>query len=143
MKWLDLPPFWLLGCLVLTWLSPWSLPSGPLFWPGLICLILAGVLTAAALMEFRRQRTTPIPHMTPSAMITGGVFRLTRNPIYLADMLILLGFTLIWGKLLGFLLMPVLFVVLERRFIVAEERRLRREFPDAFAEYTQRTRRWL
>ncbi|MEM7720120.1 MAG: isoprenylcysteine carboxylmethyltransferase family protein [Pseudomonadota bacterium] len=143
MKWLDIPPIWLLVCLVAAWFSPWVLPFQPLFWLGLFSLILAGVLTLAALIEFRRRRTTPIPHMPPSALITGGVFRISRNPIYLADMLILFGFALIWGKLLGIVLLPVLFVILDRRFIRVEEAQLRTAFPEGFEAYKHQTRRWV
>ena len=143
MRLLDLPPIWLLFCLFLAWISPWIVPWGGLFWSGLLPILLAVVLTVAALWEFRRARTTVIPHQQPSALITAGIFGRTRNPIYLADMLILLGFALIWGKWVGFLLLPVLFVILERRFIRPEEQRLTAAFPEDFARYMEATRRWI
>lgn len=143
MRMLDLPPLWLLSCLVLTWISPWAILSGGAFWPGVLCLALAAGLTVAALLEFARARTTVIPHKMPSALIRSGVFRWSRNPIYLADLLILIGFALIWGKWLGLALLPVLFLVLDRRFIRAEEARLSAEFGEAFEAYKATTRRWF
>jgi protein-S-isoprenylcysteine O-methyltransferase Ste14 len=143
MKFLDLPPIWLAGALFLTWLSPWMLPWGPAFWPGILLLALAVGLALAAIREFARARTTLIPHLEPAALITGGIFRWTRNPIYLADVLILVGLALIWGKLAGLVLVPVLVVLLERRFIRGEERRLSAAFGTAFDTYAARTRRWL
>ena len=143
LKVLDLPPLWLVACLAVAWIVPWSVPWGAAPRPGYVCLALAAILVVAALFEFRRARTTPIPHQMPSALITTGVFRFFRNPIYLADLLILLGFALIWGSLLGLLLIPVLFAVLELRFILPEEERLRKAFPDAFEAYTRQTRRWV
>ena len=143
MRFLDLPPIWLLFCLALVWFSPWTVPWGGLFWMGLLPLLAAGVLTVLALLEFRRARTTVIPHQAPSALITSGIFGLTRNPIYLADMLILLGFALLWGKWSGFLLLPVLYLILDRRFIRPEEQRLRATFPETFAAYMKTTRRWI
>ncbi len=143
MRMIDLPPLWLLACLVLTWISPWGLPWGAAFWPGIVILGAAALLTIAALAEFARARTTVIPHQTPGALIKSGIFRWTRNPIYLADVLILLGFALIWGKLLGLLLVPGLAVLLERRFIRPEEDRLRSKFGDAFEAYSSATRRWF
>jgi protein-S-isoprenylcysteine O-methyltransferase Ste14 len=143
MTYLDLPPIWLVLCLMLARLVPLGLPWGAAFWPGAVLLMLAVLLVLAALHAFFRARTTVIPHQQPSALITSGVFRLTRNPIYLADVLILLGLSLIWGSLLGLLLVPALFVLLERRFILAEEARLMAAFPDAFAAYCKATRRWV
>lgn len=143
MKWMDLPPVWLVFFLVVTWFSPWDLvmPGGFIF--GLICLGVAAGLTLAALIVFRRHRTTVVPHREPSAIISTGVFRYTRNPIYLADLLILVGFSLIWGKLLGLMLLPVFFWILLERFIRGEEARLRAAFPDKFEAYQRATRRWL
>ncbi len=143
MRFLDLPPLWLIAFLVATWLSPVSLPWGGAFLPGVVLLGLAAGLTAAALWEFVRARTTVVPHKSPAALITDGIFRWTRNPIYLADVLILAGFTLIWGKALGVVLVPLLVLLLDRRFIRGEEARLRAAFGDEFQTYSERARRWL
>lgn len=143
MRFLDLPPIWLAGALALTWVSPWGLPWGTTFWPGIILLVVAAGLTLAALREFARARTTIIPHLQPAALITSGVFRWTRNPIYVADVLILAGLALIWGKIFGLVLVPVLVILLERRFIRGEEARLSAAFGPAFDAYAARTRRWL
>lgn len=97
----------------------------------------------AAFVEFRRAATTVIPRQDPSSLITGGVYRWSRNPIYLADVLILLGFVLIWGRALGFVLVPVLAVLLDRRFILGEEARLRAAFGEKFDAYAQQARRWI
>ncbi|MEM6385252.1 MAG: methyltransferase [Pseudomonadota bacterium] len=143
MKWLDLPPFWLLGCLFVTWPIPVRAAWAHWPWLGTLTLVIAAALVGAALFEFRRARTTPIPHLTPSALISNGIFRWTRNPIYLADLLILFGLSVIWAKPLGLLLVPVLWLILERRFILAEEARLQAEFPEGFAVYAGTVRRWL
>ncbi len=109
----------------------------------MVLLALAAVLTLAALVRFLAARTTFVPRRKPDALITSGVFRLTRNPIYLADLLVLAGFALFWGKALGLLLLPVLFLVLKYRFILGEEARLRAVFGPEFEAYAARTRRWL
>lgn len=142
-KWIDLPPLWLLGCLFLTWLSPSTSFLAKSFELGLGLLILAGGLVFFALLEFAKARTTVIPRQSPNALITSGVFRFSRNPIYLADVLVLMGFSLIWAKPLGLLLVPLFFVLLDRRFIRGEEQKLRAAFPDAFDDYVSMTRRWL
>ena len=61
-------------------------------------LILANQGMVLAIMEMRRARTTIIPHLDPKALIAGGIFRYTRNPIYLADVLILLGIFIVFTE---------------------------------------------
>lgn len=143
MRFIDLPPVWLLAALVAVWLSPWTLGWAWRFWLGLTLLGVAAFLTLAALREFSRARTTIIPHLDPKALITTGIFAWTRNPIYLADVLILLGLSLFWGKLLGLLLVLPFAWLLQKRFILGEEARLRAAFGDAFERYAANTRRWL
>lgn len=143
MKWIDLPPVWLLGCLVLTWLSPWEFPWGRAELIGIVVFAAGLGLAVAAVIEFRRAKTTVIPRLAPSALISSGVFRYSRNPIYLADVLILVGLSLYWGKLLGILLVPIFIAVITKRFILGEEARLRQTFGADYATYLGRTRRWF
>ncbi len=146
-KWIDLPPVWLLGFLGLAWVQARSLPLGAFGgWGALLgaVLILVGIaLAVAAVAAFRRHRTTVIPHMTPTSIVTTGIYSLSRNPIYLGDALILLGFVLRWDAVPSLILVPLFMVLIQRRFIRAEEARLAQEFPNAFAAYRAATRRWL
>ena len=141
MKFLDLPPFWLLACAFIAWNFKGPLPS--IFWPGLILLIVAAWIIIAALAAFRRAKTTVVPHQQPSALITDGIFRFSRNPIYLADVMILLGISLIWGSVAGLLLTLTLALVLDRRFIQPEEARLSTAFGADFEYYRGSVRKWL
>ncbi|MDD9978832.1 MAG: isoprenylcysteine carboxylmethyltransferase family protein, partial [Boseongicola sp.] len=112
-------------------------PLALVFW------LAAAFLFLAASMEFLRSKTSIIPRQTPSAMINGGIFRISRNPIYLADVLILAGVTFWTGSIIGFGLVPVLVWVLTQRFIVGEEAALRETFAEEFDEYSKNVRRWL
>lgn len=149
MKWLDLPPVWLVGFAALAWVQAQRFAFGlSLSHP--VTYLLAGlmvgggvVLAGLAAMEFRKQGTTIIPHETPSALIQSGIFSKTRNPIYLADALILAGLCLWWDAVLALVLVPVLVWILEKRFIVPEENRMRRVFRADYARYEQKVRRWL
>ena len=147
MRWLDYPPVWLVAFLGLGWAQVALMPAqGPGAWPGWLggALILAGVaLMLAAVPQFARAGTTVVPHRAPSALVTGGVYRLSRNPIYLADVLLLAGFFLRWEAWLSLLLVPVFVWVLEVRFIRPEEARLHRAFGDDFSAYCARVRRWI
>ncbi len=145
---LDMPPSWLVLFLVITWEQAMHAPfmtfRNPLLSDLGIALMLAGGgLMLWAFLFFRRLRTSVVPRRQPTALIDRGPYRFTRNPIYLADTAVLLGFSLWQGALLGVLLVPVFMKLIEIRFIRGEEAGLRQEFPDESAEFFRRTRRWL
>jgi protein-S-isoprenylcysteine O-methyltransferase Ste14 len=147
MKWIDLPPVWLAAFLAAAWwlggLS--GLSFGPV-WADLLGGLLVGggvVFMALAVSEMRRQRTTLVPHREADRLVTSGVFKRSRNPIYLGDSMVLAGLVLAWDAVLALPLVPVFVWVLERRFILPEEKLLRRKFRADFARYTQQTRRWV
>lgn len=147
MRHLDYPPVWLIGCLLLARAQAalWTPGSGApwAFWAG-GALVLAGLgLMLAAVPQFLRRGTTVVPHRPPSALVTGGIYRISRNPIYLGDVLLLAGFVLIWGAWPSLVLVPLLAFVLQRRFILPEEARLQAAFGDDFRAYRARVRRWL
>lgn len=144
---IDVPPVWLLAAITIMWLQArWigGIETGVLgLWigRGFICAGLG--LMVAALWEFRRAKTTPIPHHVPDAMITTGVFGLTRNPIYLGDVLILCGLGISFGALSVVVVLPGFIRLIDARFISAEEMRLARTFPDSFPAYKTSVRRWI
>lgn len=149
LKWIDIPPAWLLLCLVIAWAQSIYLPMGLSLGevvPDLLGGLLVGgglVLMALAVYEMRRQRTTVVPHLEADRLVTTGIFSRTRNPIYAGDVLVLAGLVLTWDAILSLPLVPILLWVLERRFVIPEEDRLRRKFRADFARYAQNTRRWV
>jgi protein-S-isoprenylcysteine O-methyltransferase Ste14 len=147
-KMIDVPPVWLALFLALAWLQGSYLPVGPA--PGGLGRVLgwglilgALVLIGLAAREFRRHRTTVVPHMPPEALVTSGVFALSRNPIYLADAMILAGCALLWQAWPSLILVPVFMWLIARRFILAEEARLRAAFGAQFDAYARNVRCWL
>lgn len=148
-KWIDIPPVWLAAFLLLAWLQKTYLPMGLNFgpvWADLLGGLLVGggiLLMALALFEMRRHHTTVIPHLEADALVTTGIFSRSRNPIYLGDAMVLAGVILYWDSVLALTTLPVFVWVLEKRFILPEERRLRRKFLAHYATYSQQTRRWL
>lgn len=135
MKWIDIPPVWLLGALVITWNVGQVQPFGlSLDFPLTQLLVGAGViLMLLAAMEMRKMRTTIIPHNEADSLVTSGIFKRTRNPIYLGDAVILAGLALRWDAVLALVLVPVFIWIIERRFIIPEENMLRRKFRADFA----------
>lgn len=142
---LDYPPVWLAGFAAAAWLAGEALPLRlPLARAAGWALIAAGVLLiAAAAAQMLARRTTLDPHGVPSTLVTQGVFRFSRNPIYLADVLILTGLCLAWDAAAALPLVPAFATIITRRFIRPEEARLAAAFPQAFAHWSARTRRWL
>lgn len=146
LKWVDMPPVWLAGAIALVWALDRVLPLGAfgvlgVFGPVLVALGLGLMVLAAGQMMLRR--TTVIPKSQPAALVSGGVFRICRNPIYLGDALVLAGLILWWDVPLGLPVLAGFVRVITRRFILAEEAVLRAAFGAAFDVWATRTGRWL
>ena len=111
-----------------------------------VVLIAAGTAVGlAGVWAFRRARTTVNPWRVhaSSELVVSGIYRRTRNPMYVALLLALLG----WGVYLAnafALLIALAFVPYMNRFqILPEERALREAYGEDFLDYTRRDRRWL
>lgn len=144
---LDLPPLWLGLFLSVVWLMGRAL-TVPLF--GTVGEALAGGLLAFglglmlwALRDMVRARTPFMPGRVPARLVTSGVFRLSRNPIYLGDTAVLLAGILYWDVPLALPLVPLFMLVIRERFIRGEEARLRAGFGGEYDEWAGRVRRWL
>lgn len=143
---IDLPPVWLLGHLALAYVL--GLLTPPFLgdvgrWLG-AGLVLAGLaLMAVAIVQMTLRRTTVIPRRNPSALVTTGVFSLSRNPIYLADALILTGAILWWDAALALPLVASFVSLITARFIRDEEARLTIAFGPEFDLWAARVRRWV
>ncbi len=103
---------------------------------GLLLLVLAGGL-------FKKADTELIPFREVRALVTDGVYRYTRNPMYLGMALILLGTACTTGTLAGVMVVPVFMVIIELRFIRPEEAMLHAIFGAEFEAYCARVRRWI
>ena len=142
----DYPKIWLALFVLAGWLAGRLAPHGPGWLAGWgLVLALAGLaLMIWAGWTMRRAQPTVDPHGPPRHLVTSGPFRLSRNPIYVADAMILAGLCLAFRAPLAALPLVAGFVlVISARFIPHEEQRLAQAFPEAFATYRQRTRRWL
>ena len=149
MKFLDVPPIWLAGFAALAWVQSDQFSFGLWFgggWADFVGGLLVGaglILLLMAVVEFRRHKTTILPHGSASALIQSGIFSKSRNPIYLGDVLILAGLILRWDAVPSLALVPIFVWVLEKRFIIPEENRMRRTFRTDFARYEAKVRRWV
>lgn len=111
-----------------------------------VLLIAAGVLVAVlGVVEFRRAGTTVNP-MSPeraSNVVTSGVYRWSRNPMYLGMAGVLAGLSLAVGSVTGLLVTAGFCAYLSRFQIAPEERRLLAAFGEPYARYLREVRRWI
>ncbi|MEJ2148848.1 MAG: isoprenylcysteine carboxylmethyltransferase family protein [Chloroflexota bacterium] len=143
-----LPPTYLLAALALMVALHLLLP-GPRLLSGLFTLLglvplLAGVaINLVADGEFKRLGTTVKPGEESTTLVTTGVFRLSRNPMYLGFVLVLVGVALQLGTLTPWIVVLAFVVLMDVLFIRPEEDMLEETFGQAFLDYKRRTRRWL
>jgi protein-S-isoprenylcysteine O-methyltransferase Ste14 len=142
----DLPPVWLAAHIAAAWLLSFVSPAifigiGSLFGIWLIGLGLLVTLLSAAQMALAR--TTVIPRRDPSSLVTTGLFAWSRNPIYLSDLIILLGAILWLDAILALPLLAGFVWLIQTRFILDEEARLTATFGPEFDLWASRTRRWF
>ena len=107
--------------------------------------VLGGAISAAGIVSFRRARTTVNPTRpdAASSLVATGIYRFTRNPMYLGLFLVLVGWAAYLSNAVAFA-GPLLFALYINRFqIVPEERALAAKFGAAFDDYRRRTRRWI
>ncbi|WP_043649801.1 methyltransferase family protein [Chitinilyticum litopenaei] len=111
-----------------------------------LLLLLSGLVCVfGSALVFRRKRTTLDPRQPEQAatLLTGGLFRISRNPIYLGFLLLLLAWFEYLANLAALPLLPAFVLYLNRFQIIPEERALAERFGDAYLDYCKRVRRWL
>lgn len=105
----------------------------------------SAVIAVAAFFAFWRARTTIDPWRPEraSVLVTRGIYRFSRNPIYLSLLLLLVAYAIELGAPLG-VLGPLAFVAYVTRYqVMPEERALERKFGDDWVQYCRRVRRWI
>jgi protein-S-isoprenylcysteine O-methyltransferase Ste14 len=118
-----------------------SLPGG---WLVAGACILAGiVLNVIASGQFERRNISIRPGSQSGCLETRGLYRFSRNPMYLGMVLVQVGAALALGSLVSFVVPAVFVGLLNRKFIRHEEALLRAEFGQEYADYSARVRRWI
>jgi len=110
---------------------------------GLALTFIGFLCGAGAFIEFRKARTTLNPHGSVSQIVTTGIYRFTRNPIYLGFLLMVVGLPLNSGFYWGILLAPFYVVTMNRLVIEREEAYLEKKFKEQYTGYKSRVRRWI
>lgn len=134
----------------LMWAANRSLPWGRIAFdfrePAALVLLAIGLLLMLiAAGQFIAAKTTinPLRPARASTLITTGVFAISRNPIYLADLLILAALAIWFGNVFNAALLALFVWTINRYQIAPEEQALTQLFGEAYAAYRARVRRWL
>jgi protein-S-isoprenylcysteine O-methyltransferase Ste14 len=153
MRFLELkvpPPVVALFMAGLSWLASWAAPRLGFVLPHrnaiVVASLVAGVcVSVLGVASFRRARTTvnPLKPEKASALVMSGIYRYTRNPMYLGLLLALLGWAFFLANVLAFLFLPAFILYMNRFQIDPEERVLVSVFGQDFTAYLSKVRRWL
>ncbi len=117
---------------------------GNVLWP-LIFLALGIAIAVSGVREFARHNTTinPLNPNQSSSVVNSGIFRLSRNPMYLGMLLVLIAWADYLDNLLGFSGAVFFMLYITRFQILPEERILLDNFGEDFQNYLNSVRRWL
>ena len=143
-----LPPAYLYSAIVLIIGLYFLLPGPQIFsspgrYLGILPLVLGGALNILADQSFKRHKTTVKPFEDSTYLVIDGVFRLSRNPMYLGFVLLLAGIAIFLGSAIPWIVVAVFPFLMELRFIRSEETMLAARFGEDWLEYKRRVRKWI
>ena len=143
------PPLLFAGPFLVGWLIGrrfgWQLIDSDGF-AAVIGVVVAAVgiaIAASGVWQFRRARTTVLPFGGTSRIVETGIYRWTRNPMYLGMAFAYAGFAFLINSAWTFAFLPVSIVLVQLFVIRYEERYLAIKFGDAYKSYRSRVRRWF
>jgi len=124
-RWIHIPvPFW-------TMYAGWS------------AVILSMIFALTGLGELIRAHTSPDPHAPTVRVVTKGMYRITRNPIYMGFLLFVIGLPMVFENIWGAFVSPLMIALFNRWIIEREEAYLEKKFGETYTNYKSRVRRWL
>ncbi len=110
---------------------------------GNVFFIIYGLITLPSVIVMIRNKTALATHKPTTSIVTTGFFKFSRNPLYLSLLLLYTGIAFRINSLWVLLLLPVLFIMLDRGVVQREEGYLEGKFGDEYAQYKNSVRRWI
>ncbi len=110
---------------------------------GVVLMAVGLVLNLLTDLALKRHATPVSPDAVPTSFVASGVFRLSRNPMYLGMALIVAAAALLVGEPIGLIVAFALVVIMDRLFVPSEERNLELAFGSAYVEFKSAVRRWI
>ena len=115
-----------------------AIVSVVVFFSGAVIILVGGY-------AFRKANTTfdPSNPEQASKLVTNGIYKLSRNPMYVGFFLWVLSFAIFSGNPVNLLLLPIFVILVNKLYIIPEEKALEKIFDNEFQEYKQNVRRWI
>jgi len=115
---------------------PWNLL-------GILLLVIGVSLNLMADAAFKREQTTVKPFEKSTTLVVTGVFQISRHPMYLGMLLILLGIAILMGTLTPLIVVIIFGILMELVFVRTEERMLEQQFGATWLAYKKKVRKWV
>jgi protein-S-isoprenylcysteine O-methyltransferase Ste14 len=114
-----------------------------LFGLGLMLIVLALLIDVSAMRLMKKHNTAIMPHRGADKLVTKGIFAFSRNPIYVANIMLIIGIGLSFGTFWHLLLSPLAAFATRKLAIEREEKHLESRFGNAFRSYKKKVNRWI
>lgn len=143
-----LPPTHFFIYLIISILLHYALPiaqiiNSPANWLGFLFFVMGSLLNIWADQLLKKEKTTVKPFEKPAVLVQTGPFKISRNPMYLGMVLLLLGAGFILGSLTSFIGVLLFVAAMEILFIPKEEKILLEQFGKEYLAYKKKMRRWI
>ena len=112
---------------------------------GIIFLILGSIIILLAVLKFIKTKTTvdpTRPHKT-SNLVISGIYKITRNPMYLGMLFLIIAYALYNNNIIGCIIIPIFIFYINKFQIEPEEIEMRKKFGESFEDYCKKVNRWL
>lgn len=106
-------------------------------------IAMGAALDLTGILTFARRRAAIYPNKPATLVVAQGVYRLSRNPMYLGMALVTAGIALLIGSGWTLVLLPFMLLAMQRFVIAREERHLQARHPETYAAYCAQVRRWI
>ena len=143
-----IPPVYIFLSIVIMILLHFLLPGKKIFFSpwnilGAIPLAFGIMINLSADKSFKKNETTVKPLGEPTLLITTGAFGISRHPMYLGFVMILLGVAVFMGSLTPYIAVLLFAIFMDVVFIRFEEKRLEEKFDQDWLDYKKKVRRWI
>ena len=132
-----------IGVLIHLWYPVRFLPRTPALCLGVLLIAVSIPIAVSGFRAMTRAKTAVDPRKPSTAIVNFGVFRYTRNPLYISLMLLYLGIASIINSLWLLILIFPLIAVIQKGVIEREERYLEKKFGEEYLRYKRQVRRWI
>jgi len=134
----------ILASLAVEWFAPTSFVQGAFRWIVGVLILIAGIgLNVGGFITQKRAGTDPIPFNPSTRVVAHGLYRFSRNPMYIGFAILTLGLAILVDSTWMLCVVPIGLVLVDRMIITREERYLERKFGEEYLNYKRRVRRWI